>query len=76
MKKLTFNDFLAEVRRLRQTYPGLHQREGQAFMNALWRLGRHDLYDDLRVSEVDPFYVDKNLPEALTFVGLHWDDEV
>jgi hypothetical protein len=47
------------------------QRPGQAHFNALYEL-RPDLADEIRGTDLDPFYNDTRIPEFLCWVVAHW----
>lgn len=53
--------------------PRRTQRDGQ-FWFKLLHLHRPDLADEIRATDLDPFYVDDRLEAFFAYVESHWDD--
>lgn len=67
---MNFNDFLLNFYR---THNPSEQRIGQYFMNELCRVDRH-LYLTIP-PDIDPFYNDVMLQEAIDWVSDRWADD-
>lgn len=68
---MTLSDFYAGVAEYNKANPA--QRHGQALFNYLWSV-RPDLSEQIRSTELDPFYEDKRLPETYEWLMDNWDD--
>lgn len=67
--RMTYSEFLADWRAQCASRPKL--RRGQALMNLLFEV-RPDLYDQVNMSALDPFYTDEPLPRVLTLLNEQW----
>lgn len=47
-------------------------RNGQCLMQALYELNK-DLYNEVTGTDIDPFYVDGNIPKLLEFLEPHFN---
>lgn len=73
---MTFEEFIVAASSYAINSP--NERPGQAYMNSLY-FHRPDLYNQVMDAqenavflEVDPFYLDKNLPRFLAFIAERW----
>ena len=66
---MTFDEFLKQANR-----PVKNQRAGQVMFNTLYMV-RPYLANKLRGDGPDPFYRDEMIPDFLSFVEDHWDDD-
>ena len=67
---MTFEEYCAQVGAVKAQYPSW--RYGQTYFNVLAQV-RPDLSEQVRgVVDLDPFYLDANLPEFLHYVFPRW----
>jgi len=69
MSKLTeeeYNKLINESNELIKKYPDI--RLGQAYMNTLWKINGNLYRQITEEQKVDPFYLDKNIPEFFNFL--------
>jgi len=64
--------FYERLRKWRAAYPSW--REGQAVFNALHSL-HPELADEIRTTELDPFYQDARLPELYAWIAEELAEE-
>jgi hypothetical protein len=65
----SFNDYINRVLQMQEAHP--EWRVGQTFFNVLYIM-RPKMADQVRGSEIDPFYQDDRVLIFLAFVDEHW----
>lgn len=68
-KPLTFSDYLHRAMMVRFKNP--EWRVGQTYFNTLYEMRQH-LADEIRGTNLDPFYADEQLPFFLAYVEASW----
>jgi len=71
----TLRQFTKYLEEVVETYDGAypHLRWGQTYFNVLYSKKRR-LADELRGTDLDPFYADHKIPAFLDYVATHWND--